>query len=107
MEVFLYPLLQNLGLYTPPDPTYGRYTLDISDKEKKLEADPEVKVSHRRVFIKNKSYLKGEDVKLTQEEIEKGRGKEWIYYKIWQKGPWNGSDVIVLHGVLFVGSFVV
>ncbi|GJJ09920.1 hypothetical protein Clacol_004144 [Clathrus columnatus] len=104
MDVFLYPVLEKLGLYTPPDPTYGRYLLTISDREKKLQAEPEVQIRQRRVFVKDGHFLRGEDVELTQEEIDRGKGKKWVYYKEWQKGQGNGADVIVLHGLNAYGG---
>lgn len=104
MDVFFYPFLENLGLYTPPDPTYGRYLFDAYGREKDLEADTEIQVKQRRVFVDKGHFLRGEDVTLTQEELERGKGKEWVYYKVWQKGPGNGSDVIFIHGKCQVSS---
>ncbi|KAF8578752.1 alpha/beta-hydrolase [Ramaria rubella] len=96
MDVFIKPLLTNLGLYTPTDPTHGRYLLETSPYEAEPEKDKDILVTSRRVFLESG---KGENVKLTQEELDSSRKKEWIYYKVWEKGPGNNCDVVVLHGL--------
>jgi hypothetical protein len=96
LNVFVLPLLSNLGLYKPRDPTYGRYLIDRSPYEATLEADQEIRVTSRRVFLEKNG--KGEEVNLTQNELDSARGKDWIYYKIWEKGNGNNCDVVMLHG---------
>ena len=85
-----------LGIYHPRDPTYGRYLMDISPDETKLEADPEIRTTSRRVFLEKNG--KGEVIHLKQEELDSAKGKPWIYYKIWEKGSGNNCDVVMLHG---------
>lgn len=111
-EIFLIPLLHNLNLYTPTDPTYGRYLLPVSPYEQELERDPAIKVHMRRVFINidpsSSSSSRagdcfGEDVQLTERELEAGAGKEWIFYKVWEceagkGGIGEGCDLVMLHG---------
>lgn len=97
LDVCIHPLLGKLGLYTPRDPTYGRYLLEISPHEAALELDKNIKVTLRRVFLDN---LIGEDVRLTQEELDSSKEKQWIYYRIWEKGPGNNCDIVMLHGKL-------
>ncbi|GJJ09921.1 hypothetical protein Clacol_004145 [Clathrus columnatus] len=99
MEVFVYPILQTFGLYTPSDPTYGRYLLDFPVYEKKLAEDSEIRTKQRRIFVQNGNFLKGEDINLKKDEIESAKEKEWVYYRVWEKGPGNGCDVIALHGI--------
>ncbi|KDQ13990.1 hypothetical protein BOTBODRAFT_33102 [Botryobasidium botryosum FD-172 SS1] len=110
-EIFLVPLLNNLNLYTPTDPTYGRYLLPQSPAELELERDPAVKVRSRRVFV---NYTGdgtgkgdwGEDVQLSAREVETGVGKEWLFYKVWEcdgdvrRGEvGDGCDLVMIHGL--------
>jgi acylglycerol lipase len=95
LNVFIRPLLEKTGLYTPADPTYGRYLLETSPYERALEADKEIKVTSRRVFLDSRT---GQDVQLTQAELDSSRGKKWLYYKVWEKGSGNDCDVVMLHG---------
>lgn len=105
-EIFLIPLLHGLNLYTPNDPTFGRYLQPISPYELELEKDPYVKVRMRRVFINSgrpEEIDCGEDVQLTEREVETGAGKEWIFYKVWEcesgkGGIGDGCDLVMLHG---------
>ncbi|KAF8512706.1 Alpha/Beta hydrolase protein [Gautieria morchelliformis] len=96
VDVLIRPILENTGLYTPADPTYGRYLLETSPYETALEADKEIKVTSRRVFLDTRM---GQDVQLTQAELDSSRGKKWLYYKIWEKGSGNDCDIVMLHGI--------
>jgi len=108
-EIFLVPLLHNLNLYTPADPTYGRYLLPISPAELDLEKDPAVRVRLRRVFVNytgdgTEKGDCGEDVQLNAHEVETDIGKEWIFYKVWEcdvgkGGVGDGCDLVMLHGL--------
>ena len=95
LDVFVHPMLENFGFYTPKDPTYGRYLLETSPYETALEEDKDIKVTSRRVFLD--SYI-GQDVQLTQAELDSSKGQEWIYYKMWEKGTRNHRDIVMLHG---------
>ncbi|KAF8514364.1 lysophospholipase [Hysterangium stoloniferum] len=99
LEVIVYPCLSSVGLYTPADPTYGRYLQELSTHEVNLEADKDIKTTARRVFLHQGQFLEGEYVTFSEEELQRGQGKEWVVYKIWQKGDWNGCDIIALHGI--------
>ena len=96
LDIFIMPLLSNLGIYQPRDLTYGRYLMEVSPDEIKLEADPEIKTTSRRVFLEKNG--KGENIHLKQGELDSAKGKEWIHYKIWEKGSGNNCDVVMLHG---------
>lgn len=96
LDVFITPLLEKIGFYTAKDPTYGRYLLETSPYEKALETDNDIKVISRRVFLDNTNT--GQDVQLTQEELDSSRGRKWVFYKIWTKGPGNDCDIVMLHG---------
>lgn len=103
LDVFVRPFLENIALYTPTDPTYGRYLLETSPYETALETDKDIKVTSRRVFLDTHT---GQDVQLTQAELDSSKGKEWIYYKIWQKGVGYQCDLVMLHGMYVpVGLF--
>ncbi|KZT38509.1 hypothetical protein SISSUDRAFT_735203 [Sistotremastrum suecicum HHB10207 ss-3] len=140
-DILISPPLEKLGLYNPPDPTYGRYLLPNSEDEKELEEGGSVRMSMRRVFLRdgkpissdssdsrrggsngsngtgkgkakgedkdgNGGGVRGEDVKLDESELrnlststsEGGRSREWVFYKMWQRGVWNRCDVVCIHG---------
>lgn len=107
-DIFVSPLLQNLGIYTPPDPTYGRYLLPLSPAELVLAKNPDVHVSHRRVFIRrNGTAHEGCDVRLVKEELAHPLEQRWLVYQVWQKklekaGRGTGCDLVMLHGTSFV-----
>lgn len=52
-DVLLSPPLERVGLYYPPDPTYGRYLLPNSEDERELEESGTVRMGMRRVFLRN------------------------------------------------------
>ncbi|KZS91586.1 alpha/beta-hydrolase [Sistotremastrum niveocremeum HHB9708] len=132
-DILISPPLEKLGLYNPPDPTYGRYLLPNSGDEKELE-EGSVRMGMRRVFLRdgkaifsssgpiindqpgakggngkgedkdgNGGGVRGEDVKLDESELknlgEGGRSREWVFYKMWQRGVWNRCDVVCIHGM--------
>ena len=111
-EVVLTPLLSRVGIH-PADPTFGRYLLPDTDEEiKHISSHSHISTRQRRVYISPSSETgvfvnvgKGEDVKLTDEELKEARGKEWIFYKVWvsetetaKNGKARGCDLIVSHG---------
>jgi len=103
--VLIEPFLSVLGLYTPPDSTYGRYLLPTTDAEKELEQRSGVTTRMRRIFVDGKGRT-AEDVQLVPEELKSGKGREWIFYKTWErfdpeaeKGKGKGRDVLVFHGM--------
>lgn len=132
-EVVIAPVLAKFGI-SPRDPTFGRYRLPPSQAEVEFEAQTHVTTRSRRVFftnsnvssIKIKGYPKstieapevgnasqynyievqeGEDVSLTSKELVRGRGRQWIFYKIYEnntpdarKGKGYGCDILFSHG---------
>jgi acylglycerol lipase len=132
-EVLITPFLTNFGIL-PQDPTFGRYLLDTSQTEIDFEARQHITTRRRRVFFKNanvsstkiKGYAKGhieapavgnatqqeyveveegEDVDLTKGELASGKGRQWVFYKVWesnsfeaQNGKGRGCDVVFSHG---------
>ena len=111
-EVFVTPALSLVGI-TPPDPTFGRYLAPTSAYEfVVIDTLPNVSVRRRRVFTSpgNGGFVKvgeGEDVNLTQAELDSARGKSWSYYQIWESsseeakvGKAKGCDLVLLHGEL-------
>ncbi|WVF72190.1 hypothetical protein IAT40_007002 [Kwoniella sp. CBS 6097] len=117
------PHLVRSGLYTVPDPTYGRWTAPPHPPHLPLINHPEVTHKYRRIFLppyesfasKNEAYdttqiIHAEDVQLIEEEIESGvkRGGRWVCYSTWEmkeepKGGWEGGgrgrgrDMVVVH----------
>lgn len=104
-------LLNFLNLKTPEDPTYGRYTLATSPYEQDLLADQElcVVVRHRRVFVeKDGTVGAGEDVNFSQQEVDRAKGRKWVYYQTWTSAKGRGADadacdVVMLHGETPIG----
>lgn len=132
-EVLITPFLANFGVL-PQDPTFGRYLLDTSQTEIDFEARQHISTRRRRVFFKNanvsstkiKGYAKshieapavgnatqqeyvrveeGEDVNLTKGELASGKGRQWVFYKVWESntsearnGKARGCDVVFSHG---------
>lgn len=132
-DVVLVPILAKFGVY-PKDPTYGRYLLAPSQIETEFEARSDIITRRRRVFFKEnnvsvsslKGYSKthieappvgnasqqevievqeGEDVRFTAGELARGRGRDWIVYKIYesttpdaQAGKGRGCDIVFSHG---------
>ncbi|KIJ26934.1 hypothetical protein M422DRAFT_38001 [Sphaerobolus stellatus SS14] len=109
--VFVQPFLSAIGLYTPSDPTYGRYLISTPDSELELASRTangvQVKTRMRRIFVDDLGKGKeAEDVQLISEELSTGKGREWVFYKVWErvdaramKGRGRGSDVLLLHGI--------
>lgn len=132
-DVIVSPLLAKFG-FAPKDPTFGRYLLRQSDLEIEFEAKPHIVTQRRRVFFKNANIpstklsgyskthieapavgnatqqeyievLEGEDVNFTQSELDRGRGRQWIVYKIYENdspearnGKARGCDIVFSHG---------
>jgi acylglycerol lipase len=94
-----------MGLYTPPDPTYGRYLLPLTDAEQELLDDPTIRVSRRRVFIApTGETAHSEIVHFTPEELHNPKEQKWLVYQVWEKeenggAPAEGCDLVMLHGV--------
>lgn len=138
-EVFLDPLLAHLG-QVPSDPTYGRYTLPFAHEDIHIRSLADIQTRQRRVFYKAlapsatkvKGYPKsridgvalgdadqewinveeGEDVRLTPEEVNRGKGRQWVYYQVWtsnapeaREGKGRGYDLLVIHGALIPSTF--
>lgn len=95
-------------LYTPPDPTYGRYLLPCLPEEEYLSNHPLVKTTRRRIFINaaatgsNPAYPKSEAIHLLPEEVVPG--KEFVHWLGWELEDrrglvGEGIDVLVQHGI--------
>ena len=119
-QILFAPLLSKLQLRSPSDPTWGRYLLPWYKHEVELEgsastalgleldwssASP-IRVRSRRVFIGKKGRIEeGEDVFIREEELRSGRGRKWVFYKVWEnprgrgRRGW-GSDIVICHGML-------
>lgn len=108
------PCLKSLHLYTPPDPTYGRYLIEPWAPEKKLDNDPTINTRTRRIFIDPKAPSDStqvefaEDVKLVPEELSRDRIRDgrWVYYKSWEmkedalkSKEGLGLDILLVHGL--------
>ncbi|WVR05205.1 hypothetical protein IAU60_002217 [Kwoniella sp. DSM 27419] len=117
------PSLVRAGLYTVPDPTYGRWLLPPHPPHRVLIDDQAVQRSYRRVFLPPYSHFKtpqeaydttqitySEDVELTPQELESGvrRGGRWVFYSTWEmkeepRGGWEGGgkgrgrDIVLVH----------
>lgn len=136
-DVVVVPLLEKFGV-VPRDPTFGRYQLRASDVEIEFEAQPHIVTRRRRVFFKNsntpstqiKGYPKdhvaaplvgnatqqeyievqeGEDINFTGGELARGKGRQWIVYKIYehdtpeaQAGKGRGRDIVFSHGQFLI-----
>jgi hypothetical protein len=114
-------------LYVPPDATYGRYRLPPLEEERYLESSPRIRTTKRRVFTDRKPIahatvsdaklpngastadalcrpaLEAEDVELTQAELDRAKGREWVFWQSWElrdrRGrPGEGCDLLVVHG---------
>jgi len=110
-------VFKGLGFH-PSDPTFGRYLAPTSPYEHAIDRIPSIRVTRRRVFTSRSGPAvaqlqvgDGEEVKLTQAELDAGRGKEWTYYQIWEnqsekamKGKAQGCDLVLLHGMCDYGE---
>ena len=109
----LEPGLQKFRLYTPPDPTYGRYLTKPWAPEHALDDDPTIKTRRRRVFLHGRADPDSvdiefaEDIRLVPEELSKERIREgrWVYYKSWEMKEESlaskeglGVDILLVHG---------
>jgi hypothetical protein len=107
------PGLRKVKVYTPPDPTYGRYLIEPWTPEKALDEDASIVTRRRRVFLHPDSAPDSvdiefaEDVELVQEELskERRRGGRWVYYKTWEMKEESlknrdgmGVDILIVHG---------
>lgn len=121
------PYLVQAGLYTVPDPTYGRWDLPAHPPHKTLLEDPEVSHRYRRVYLRPQSsfgssaeyhdsteIIHAEDVDLKPNELGQGvsRGGRWVFYIVfemsnppaegWQEdGRGKGRDLVLIHGERF------
>ncbi|KAL7416897.1 lysophospholipase [Mrakia frigida] len=111
------PILTYFKLYTPPDSTYGRYLIPPLPEEEYLDSSSLVETTQRRIFTD--AVGGSENVSLTQEEVESGRGRSWVYWKSWEledrKGKiGEGVDLLVVHGIgdygtrwsIHIGKFI-
>ncbi|KAJ9100231.1 hypothetical protein QFC20_005508 [Naganishia adeliensis] len=113
--------LQKLGVYTPADPTYGRYLIPPWAPEQALDDDPNIITTRRRIFFPlnapadNVHAKFSEEVELTPEELspERQRTGRWIYYKTWEMKPealegkeagGKGVDMVMVHGLNEYGA---
>jgi len=109
------PGLQTLRVYSPPDPTYGRYLIKAWAPEQALDQDTTIRTRRRRVFLHTRSAPDSvdieyaEDVQLLPEELSKERlrGGRWVYYKTWEMKEESlkskeglGVDILLVHGEL-------
>jgi hypothetical protein len=107
------PGLQKFKLYTPPDPTYGRYLTKPWAPEQALDNDPTIRTRRRRVFLHGRAAPDSvdiefaEDITLVPEELSKARirGGRWVYYKSWEMKEESlsskeglGVDILLVHG---------
>lgn len=107
------PGLQKFKLYTPPDPTYGRYLTKPWAPEQALDNDPTIRTRRRRVFLHGRAAPDSvdiefaEDITLVPEELSKERirGGRWVYYKSWEMKEESlsskeglGVDILLVHG---------
>ncbi|KAJ9125851.1 hypothetical protein QFC24_002635 [Naganishia onofrii] len=109
------PGLQRLGLYSPADPTYGRYLIPPWAPEQDLDNDPNIVTTRRRIFFPLNAPADSvkveysEDVQLVPEELSKERQRtgRWVYYKTWEMKPealegkeagGRGVDMVMVHG---------
>lgn len=114
----LEPGLQKLRLYTPPDPTYGRYLTKPWAPEQALDDDPSIKTRRRRVFLHGRADADSvdiefaEDVSLVPEELSRERIRQgrWVYYKSWEMKEESlvskegfGVDILLVHGECISG----
>ncbi|KAK4685570.1 acylglycerol lipase, partial [Tremellales sp. Uapishka_1] len=120
----LEPLLVKTGLYTVPDPTYGRWLLPPHPPHVALLENPAVRHRFRRIFLAPYSTFDtlqeaydttaitfAEDVTFTADEIQSGkqRGGRWVAYSMWEmdepEGGWEaggrgvGRDLVLIHGL--------
>ncbi|KAG7530675.1 hypothetical protein FFLO_04901 [Filobasidium floriforme] len=108
------PGLQKFKLYTPPDPTYGRYLTKPWAPEQALDNDPTIRTRRRRVFLHGRAAPDSvdiefaEDITLVPEELSKERirGGRWVYYKSWEMKEESltskeglGVDILLVHGL--------
>lgn len=125
-------------LYVPPDATYGRYLIPPLAEERYLESSPRIRTTKRRIFTdrqatqypsaaetasdnklpsggptsasaRYKSVLEAENVELTQAELDRAKGREWVFWQAWElrdrRGrPGEGCDLLCVHGTYFLFS---
>jgi acylglycerol lipase len=112
------PGLQQVGLYIPPDPTYGRYLTKPWAPEQALDDDPTIRTRRRRVFLHGRADPDSvdiefaEDITLDPEELsnERIRGGRWVYYKSWEMNEESLAskeglevDMLLVHGMFLLG----
>ncbi|GHJ87725.1 hypothetical protein NliqN6_4127 [Naganishia liquefaciens] len=117
----LTPGLQRLGLYSPTDPTYGRYLIPPWAPEQALDNDPNIITTRRRIFLPllapadSVEVEYSEEIDLTPEELfpQRQRTGRWIYYKTWEMKPealegkeagGKGVDMVIVHGLNEYGA---
>jgi len=82
-EIWLEPLFMAIGLYEPPDRTYGRATVPFSKMEERLHNNPDITCSFHKVMMPN--------------------GKDWVWYQVWedklaQRATGRIADMVFCHG---------
>lgn len=139
-DVVIVPVLAKLfGIY-PKDPTYGRYLHPLSQIELDFEGRVDIVTRTRRVFFRkhnvsvsklkgfSKSHIEappvgnaslqeviqveeGEDVSFTAAELARGRGRDWIVYKVYSSntpealaGKGRGHAIVFSHGMCDYGA---
>ena len=100
------PPLQSIGLYTPKDPTFGRYLLPPSHtyeiSHSKLYKD--VKISRRRLFINSNGLGigKSQEIELEERELKENANKNWVTFQTFEKINRLPKDVkadlLLIHG---------
>ncbi|CDZ96466.1 Lysophospholipase [Phaffia rhodozyma] len=96
------PVLISLGLYTPPDPTYSRYLIPALPEENTFLESPYVVTTRRRIFTDATGGA--ENVKVVQAELDRAKGRDWIYYQTWEAPERRGKigdgiDIVCVHGI--------
>jgi len=100
--VFLNPLLEYLGLASIDDPTYGRYSLPFSPREKDIRDDKKITCWDARVFLEDRADG------LVAEPVEYKTSK-WIWYQVWwdeeaSKRTGAELDLLYCHGISEYGG---
>lgn len=82
-EVWFEPLLTMLGIYDPPDRTYGRWNIPFSKMEERLHSNPDVTCSFHKTMMPN--------------------GKDFVWYQVWEdklamRATGREADMVFCHG---------